>query len=68
MVSFTFSSVSSRAVASSSLLGGLSNSCSSLEKALFILFKEPTWLRGNLTILDCSANACKIDCLIHHTA
>ena len=28
-----------------------------LEKALFILFSEPTWFKGSLTILDCSASA-----------
>ena len=39
-----------------------------LEKALLILFSEPTWFNGRRTIRDCSANACRIDWRIHHTA
>src|SRR6188508_3001038 len=45
-----------------------SNFCSKSEKVLDILFKDPTLLRGSLTILDCSASACKIDWRIHQTA
>ena len=36
-------------------------SCSNFEKALLILFNEPTWLSGKRTIRDCSAKACRID-------
>ena len=43
-------------------------SCSNSENALLILLRLPTLLSGSLTILDCSARACKIDCLIHQTA
>ena len=32
-------------------------SCSNFDRALFILLREPTWLSGSLTILDCSARA-----------
>ena len=53
---------------SSSGEGRRSFSCSNLARALLILFMEPTWLSGSLTIRDCSARACRIDCLIHHTA
>ena len=53
---------------SSSGEGLRSFSCSNLARALLILFIEPTWLSGSLTIRDCSASACRIDCLIHHTA
>jgi len=52
----------------SSAVGGLSNFCSKIAYALLILFMDPILLSGSLTILDCSANACKIDCLIHQTA
>ena len=58
----------SRRSANSSEDGSLSYSCSSSENALLILFREPTLLSGSLTILDCSASAWRIDCLIHHTA
>ena len=53
--------VVSNKIANSSGEGSLSNSCSNLENALLILLKDPTWFKGNLTILDCSAMACKID-------
>ena len=33
-----------------------------------ILFIDPILLTGSLTILDCSARAWRIACLIHHTA
>ena len=32
-----------------------------LEKALLILFSEPTWFNGRRTIRDCSAKACRMD-------
>ena len=67
-VSDTFSLGSSSNSASSSGEGVLSNSCSNFEKALLILLSDPTWFNGSLTIRDCSASACNIDCLIHHTA
>jgi hypothetical protein len=54
--------------ASSSDDGSRSNSCSSLLNALLILLSDPTWFRGNLTIRDCSASACRIDWRIHQTA
>ena len=60
-VSAIFSLGISRISASSSGEGILSFSCSNFERALFILFSEPTWLSGSLTILDCSASACRMD-------
>ena len=35
---------------------------------LFILLIVPTLFSGSLTILECSASACKTDCLIHQPA
>ena len=35
---------------------------------LFILLIDPILFSGSLTILDCSASACNMDCLIHQTA
>jgi hypothetical protein len=67
-VSAILSSGKSKTSDNSSAEGVLSYSCSSLEKALFILFKEPTWFRGKRTIRACSANAWRIDWRIHHTA
>ena len=52
----------------SSTLGLRSFSCSNLLYARLILLTEPTWFMGILTILLCSAIACRILCLIHHTA
>ncbi len=57
----TSSGVISNKSANSSAEGGLSNSCSSLEKALLILLIDPILLSGKRTILDCSAKACRID-------
>src|SRR5688500_17981819 len=68
MVSATLSSGRSRTAESSSALGSLSYSCSRREYALLILLSDPTWLSGSRTIRDCSANACRIDWRIHHTA
>ena len=45
---------------SSSLEGWRSFSCSNLDRALLILFREPTWLRGRRTIRLCSASAWRI--------
>ena len=61
MVSTTSPAVTSSTSASSSGEGSLSNFCSSSENVLLILFKEPTLLSGSLTILDCSANAWRMD-------
>ena len=68
IVSVILSRDISKSVAISSTDGSRSCSCSKRWKALFILFNAPTWFRGSRTIRDCSANACKIDCRIHHTA
>lgn len=54
--------------ASSSAEGRRSFSCSNRENALLILLSDPTWLSGSRTMRDCSASACRMDCLIHHTA
>ena len=67
-VSWILSTGMSSCSASSSADGRRSFSCSNLERALLILFKEPTWLSGSLTIRDCSARAWRMDWRIHHTA
>ena len=58
----------SSSFAISSAEGALSCACSRNAYVLFILLIEPILFKGSLTILDCSAKACRIDCLIHHTA
>ena len=52
----------------SSMLGRRSFSCSNLFSMCFILFTLPTWLSGRRTTRLCSAMACRMLCLIHHTA
>ena len=52
----------------SSAIGSRSSCCSSLAKVLLILLIAPILFKGKRTIRDCSANACKILCLIHQTA
>src|SRR5690625_4661755 len=54
--------------ASSSGEGARSNSCSKVANVLWILLERPTLFKGKRTIRDCSAKACRMDCLIHHTA
>ena len=56
-VSAILSTGMSNSSASSSAEGRRSFSCSNFEKALLILFNEPTWFNGKRTILDCSARA-----------
>ena len=60
--------VISNSLAISSALGGLSWDCSKNAYVLLILLMEPILFKGSLTILDCSASAWRIDCLIHQTA
>ena len=59
--SFTSDSLISKKVAISFAEGARSSSCSIEAYALFILFIEPILFKGNRTIRDCSAKACKID-------
>ena len=54
--------------ANSSVLGLRSCSCSNLMIALDILLTALTWLSGRRTRRLCSAKACRMVCLIHHTA
>ena len=68
MASAILSSGRSTLSAISSMLALRSFSCSNLLSTLFILFTEPTWLSGSLTILLCSAMACSMLWRIHHTA
>lgn len=49
-------------------VGSLPNSCSSFSFPLLNLLSSATLLRGSLTILPCSAIACKMVCLIRQTA
>ena len=68
MASSIFSMGKSMCSDNSRAEGLRSFSCSNLLATRFILFIEPTWFSGNLTIRHCSAMACSMLCLIHHTA
>ena len=49
-------------------LGERSISASNFSAVFVILLIVPTRFSGNRTIRECSARACRIDCLIHQTA